>query len=158
PPRAAGSPSPRAATAPSTRKPDGCKPSSDGRPRSGGSLTHVLSALALPPSLIYPLAGLNYPHPPMEEPLHSAQTLERELLEFAPDAVIGVDEQGVIVLVNSRTQAVFGYQRDELIGERVEMLVPEAARGDHVSHRDRYFDSPRTRPMGAGLDLHARRK
>src|SRR5262249_51279220 len=94
----------------------------------------------------------------MEERLHSAQTLERELLEFAPDAVIGVDEQGVIVLVNSHTQAVFGYPREELIGERVEMLVPEAARGDHVSHRDRYFDSPRTRPMGAGLDLHARRK
>jgi PAS domain S-box-containing protein len=94
----------------------------------------------------------------MEERLQAAQTLERELLEFAPDAVIGVDEEGVIVLVNSRTQAVFGYPRDELIGERVEMLVPEAARNGHVSHRDRYFDSPRTRPMGAGLDLYARRK
>ena len=94
----------------------------------------------------------------MEERLQAAQTLERELLEFGPDAVIGVDEEGVIVLVNSRTQAVFGYPRDELIGEHVEMLVPEAARSGHVSHRDRYFDSPRTRPMGAGLDLHARRK
>jgi PAS domain S-box-containing protein len=94
----------------------------------------------------------------MEERLQAAQTLERELLEFAPDAVIGVDEEGVIVLVNSRTQVVFGYPRDELLGERVEMLVPEAARSGHVSHRDRYFESPRTRPMGAGLDLHARRK
>jgi PAS domain S-box-containing protein len=86
------------------------------------------------------------------------QTLERELLEFAPDAVVGVDEEGQIVLVNSRTQAVFGYARDELLGQSVEMLVPEGLRTAHVTHRDRYFDSPRTRPMGAGLDLAARRK
>ena len=89
---------------------------------------------------------------------HASQTLEREFLEFAPDAVIGVDEEGAIKLVNSRTQAVFGYTRDELIGERVEMLVPEAVRGSHVGHRDHYFEAPRTRPMGAGLDLYARRK
>jgi PAS domain S-box-containing protein len=89
---------------------------------------------------------------------HTSQTLEREFLEFAPDAVIGVDQTGEIKLVNSRTQAVFGYARDELIGEPVEMLVPEAVRGSHVGHRDRYFDAPRTRPMGAGVDLYARRK
>jgi PAS domain S-box-containing protein len=87
-----------------------------------------------------------------------SQSLEREFLEFAPDAVIGVDEMGEIRLANSRTQAVFGYSRDELIGERVEMLVPKAARGAHIAHRDRYFEAPRTRPMGAGLDLKARRK
>ncbi len=89
---------------------------------------------------------------------HTSQTLEREFLEFAPDAVIGVDQTGEIKLVNSRTQAVFGYARDELIGERVEMLVPESVRGSHVAHRDRYFEAPRTRPMGAGVDLYARRK
>jgi PAS domain S-box-containing protein len=89
---------------------------------------------------------------------HTSQTLEREFLEFAPDAVIGVDETGEIKLVNSRTQAVFGYTRDELIGEKVELLVPESIRGSHVGHRDHYFEAPRTRPMGAGLDLYARRK
>ncbi len=89
---------------------------------------------------------------------HASKTLEREFLEFAPDAVIGVDEGGEIKLVNSRTQAVFGYSRDELIGEHVEMLVPEGLRGGHVGHRDRYFEAPRTRPMGAGLDLYACRK
>jgi PAS domain S-box-containing protein len=89
---------------------------------------------------------------------HASQTLEREFLEFAPDAVIGVDEAGEIRLVNSRTQAVFGYTRDELIGERVELLVPESVRKTHIAHRDRYFDAPRTRPMGASLDLYARRK
>ena len=89
---------------------------------------------------------------------HASQTLEREFLEFAPDAVIGVDETGEIRLVNSRTHAVFGYTREELIGESVEMLVPESVRPGHVAHRDGYFESPRTRPMGAGLDLYARRK
>jgi PAS domain S-box-containing protein len=87
-----------------------------------------------------------------------AQTLERELLEFAPDAVVGVDVDGQIVLVNSRTQAVFGYSREELLGHNIEMLVPERLHSAHVVHRDHYFESPRTRPMGAGLDLSARRK
>jgi PAS domain S-box-containing protein len=91
-------------------------------------------------------------------PDRPSQTLEREFLEFAPDAVIGVDEEGEIRLVNSRTEAVFGYPRHELIGRPVEMLVPRASRPGHVMHRDRYFEAPRTRPMGAGLDLHARRK
>jgi PAS domain S-box-containing protein len=87
-----------------------------------------------------------------------SQTLERELLEFAPDAVVGVDRHGEIRLVNSRTEAVFGYSRDELIGKPVEMLVPTGVRDTHVGHRERYFDAPRTRRMGAGLDLAARRK
>ena len=89
---------------------------------------------------------------------HASQALEREFLEFAPDAVIGVDQTGEIRLVNSRTKAVFGYAREELIGESVEMLVPESIRPAHVAHRDGYFESPRTRPMGAGHDLYARRK
>jgi PAS domain S-box-containing protein len=91
-------------------------------------------------------------------PERRSQTLERELLEFAPDAVIGVDEQGEIKLANSRTEAVFGYRRGELVGQQVEMLVPGGLSSAHVAHRDRYFEAPRTRPMGAGLDLSARRK
>ena len=66
-------------------------------------------------------------------PDRPSQTLERELLEFAPDAVVGVDEQGEIKLVNSRTEAVFGYARDELIGRPVEMLVPSGHRGPSTS-------------------------
>jgi PAS domain S-box-containing protein len=91
-------------------------------------------------------------------PDRPSQTLEREFLEFAPDAVVGVDEQGEIKLVNSRTEAIFGYGRGELIGQPLETLVPSGLRTGHVSHRDRYFEAPRTRPMGAGLDLYARRK
>src|SRR3954467_2590317 len=89
---------------------------------------------------------------------HTSQALEREFLEFAPDAVIGVDEAGESQGANSRTQEVFGYPREELIGRPVEMLVPEALRSVHLAHRNRYFDAPRTRPMGEGLDLYARRK
>jgi two-component system, NarL family, sensor histidine kinase DevS len=91
-------------------------------------------------------------------PDRKSQTLELEFLEFAPDAVVGVDEVGEIRLANSRTQAVFGYSRDELIGNSVEKLVPEGLRDGHVAHRTHYFQAPRTRPMGAGLDLYARRK
>src|SRR3954451_12636965 len=87
-----------------------------------------------------------------------SQTLERELLEFAPDAVVGVDEHGEIKLVNSRTEAIFGYGKGELVGRPIETLGPNGLRGSPVDHREHYFISPRTRPMGAGLDLHARRK
>jgi PAS domain S-box-containing protein len=84
--------------------------------------------------------------------------MERELLEFAPDAVIGIDSTGRIVLANSRTEEVFGFSRQELLGERVEILVPEDTRSVHVGHREHYFEHPRTRSMGEGLDLRARRK
>src|SRR3954465_15654864 len=87
-----------------------------------------------------------------------SQTLERELLEFAPDAVVGVDEHGEIKLVNSRTEAIFGYGRGELVGRPIETLVPNGLRASHVDHREHYFDSPRTRPMGAGLGVPAARK
>jgi two-component system, NarL family, sensor histidine kinase DevS len=94
----------------------------------------------------------------MNDPLRSSETMERELLEFFPDAVIGVDSNGGIVLANSRTREVFGYERDELIGHPVELLVPERLSGMHEMHRTGYFENPRTRPMGAGIDLYARRK
>lgn len=81
-----------------------------------------------------------------------------QLLEFAPDAVVGVDEAGLIVLVNRQVERVFGYARAELIGEPVERLVPERFHSVHVSHRGRYFADPGTRPMGADLALLAVRK
>jgi PAS domain S-box-containing protein len=81
-----------------------------------------------------------------------------QLLEFAPDAVVGIDEIGRIVLVNRQGEQVFGYERGELIGQPVELLVPERFHELHASHRTRYFSDPRTRPMGADLDLFAVRK
>jgi PAS domain S-box-containing protein len=84
--------------------------------------------------------------------------LSTGLLEALPDAVIAVDHEGTIVQVNSQTQALFGYDRDELIGQKVEMLVPESFRQQHHHHRDNFARAPKTRRMGADLDLYGRRR
>jgi PAS domain S-box-containing protein len=80
------------------------------------------------------------------------------ILEAAPDAMVVVDGSGRIIVVNSQTEKVFGYKRDELLGQPIEMLVPDRYRGGHPGKRDAYSNNPKTRPMGAGLDLFARRK
>lgn len=84
--------------------------------------------------------------------------MDYTLLESAPDAIVIVDERGHIVFVNSQTEALFGYTRQELIGSAIETLIPGRYRGDHVAARNAYIAEARTRPMGAGLDLLARRK
>src|SRR2546428_598256 len=81
-----------------------------------------------------------------------------DLLESAPDAIVGVDDQGRIVLINSQTEKIFGYGRDELLNQPVEILLPERVRRAHERHRAGYVVDPRTRPMGVGLDLAGRRK
>jgi len=87
-----------------------------------------------------------------------AEARFRALLESAPDAIITVDEHGTIVLVNSQVEQLFGYTREELLGQSIEVLVPERFRMAHLRYRAAYQQAPRTRPMGAGLALYARRK
>lgn len=82
----------------------------------------------------------------------------RELLEAAPDAMVIVDVAGSIMLVNAQLVRMFGYERGELVGEPIDMLVPERLRVEHEKHRTQYAEEPRPRPMGAGLELHGRRK
>jgi PAS domain S-box-containing protein len=82
----------------------------------------------------------------------------QQLLEAAPDAIVIVDASGTIVLVNREAERLFGYARDELLGQPVELLLPERYRGAHVVHRRAFTRSPSTRPMGSGLELRARRK
>jgi protein-histidine pros-kinase len=77
----------------------------------------------------------------------------RGLLEAAPDAMVIVDGNGRIVLVNTQAEHVFGYTREELLGQPVETLVPARFHAVHPAHRERYADAPRPRPMGSGLEL-----
>jgi len=82
----------------------------------------------------------------------------RQLLEALPDALTIVDQEGRMVLVNSQTETMFGYRRDELLGRPIELLLPERYRQRHVAQRNGYFTAPHVRPMGRGLELFGRRK
>jgi PAS domain S-box-containing protein len=80
------------------------------------------------------------------------------LIESAPDAMIIVSEQGAIALLNAQAEKLFGYSREELTGQSVEVLIPTRFRGKHPAYRNRFFQDPRTRPMGQGLELFGQRK
>jgi PAS domain S-box-containing protein len=80
------------------------------------------------------------------------------LLESAPDPMVMVNEQGTIEMVNLQMVNAFGYSREELVGQSVDMLVPERLRARHPEHRARFFANPEVRPMGTGLELFGRRK
>jgi PAS domain S-box-containing protein len=94
-------------------------------------------------------------------PIPGVEALERrfrDLLEAAPDALVLVDSTGGIVLVNSHAERLFAYPHGQLIGRPIESLIPDRLRSVHQGHRVAYAKEPRTRPMGEGLDLAARRK
>src|SRR5580700_11505812 len=81
------------------------------------------------------------------------------VLDAAPDAMLVVNQHGLIVLANVQSEQLFGYSHSELAGQKIEILVPPRFRAKHPGHRSGYFSGdPRVRPMGAGLTLHGLRK
>jgi len=84
--------------------------------------------------------------------------LSLSILEAIPDAVVAVNQQGVMIQVNSQTESLFGYTRDELIGQKIEILVPDRQRPQHHLHREHFHQQPKIRRMGSGLDLYGRRR
>jgi PAS domain S-box-containing protein len=90
--------------------------------------------------------------------INDSEAYFRTILESAPDAMIIIDDRGKIAVVNGQAESMFGYTRDEMLGQVIEMLLPESLRERHVQNRAAFGDDPRLRPMGAGRDLVARRK
>jgi len=82
----------------------------------------------------------------------------RELVDAAPDGILVTDQRGTIVLVNAEAERMFGYGRDELVGQPIHLLVPERLRARHPDHVKSFHASPRLRPMGSGLDLSGHRR
>lgn len=92
-----------------------------------------------------------------EQQLRDREARFRALLEAAPDAIVIANSKGRVELVNAQTEQLFGYSRERLIGQPIEVLVPERFRGRHVGYRNAFIATPRVRPMGEGQELHGRR-
>lgn len=93
-----------------------------------------------------------------EAELQQSETKIRSLLESAPDGMVVADEEGKITIVNHAALVMFGYEREELEGQHIEILLPEDKRGSHIGFRQMYNTNPETRQMGDSIDLHAMRK
>jgi PAS domain S-box-containing protein len=93
-----------------------------------------------------------------QDELRSSEEQFRTLLESAPDALVISDETGTIQIVNAQAERLFGYSRDEIVGQKVEMLLPERFRGTHPARREGYHSNPSVRGMGSGLELLALNK
>lgn len=93
----------------------------------------------------------------LEESLHRSEHFFRGLMACAPDAILLVDAAGTITLANEQAETLFGFAQSDLIGMRVETLLPAPLRAEHVGLREAYQARPVTRPMGAGCELYARR-
>jgi PAS domain S-box-containing protein len=90
--------------------------------------------------------------------LRDRKEMFERFFDSAPDAILVTDKSGRITDLNQQATRMFGYEREELVGKPIEILIPEHLQNEHHLHRERYFGSPRTRPMGQGLELYGRRK
>ena len=93
-----------------------------------------------------------------EEDLRKSKAMYEALFEAAPDAMLATDQQGVIQSANAQTGKMFGYSREELVGQPIDRLMPSRFEAGHAELRQGYFREPRLRPMGSGMDLYGKRK
>ena len=96
--------------------------------------------------------------PYFDEDVSKSRALFENLFESSPDAIVEANREGLILRVNAQVESMFGYTRGKLIGQPVNILVPERFRAAHITHQQSYHAAPHTRPMGAGLELYGRRK
>ncbi len=124
------------------------------------AMASVATALVLPPLIPKALALVRAAGLAREQEriLRLSESRFRALLESAPDGIVIADRDGRITIVNRQAELLFGYEREELHGRGIEMLLPESARRRHVEHREHYVAAPAVRPMGRGLALSGRRK
>ncbi len=131
--------------------------------RKDGKLIWVRSTVSLAPGTgTVPPFGLSIieditERKRAEEALRKSQTMFEKLFDSSPDAILASDRQGRIARVSEQAEKIFGYRRAELLGQPLEVLVPELLRRLHAEHRKDYYAKPRVRPMGAGFELHGRR-
>jgi len=89
----------------------------------------------------------------VETQLRSSEEKLRQLIELTPDALVITDKNGGITITNNLCQLMFGYSQDELLGQSVEILIPDRFRKTHIHHRQHYYQSPQIRPMGLGTNM-----
>lgn len=125
------------------------------------STSFILASLFLIRRVSYQLNGIDLKKKLAEDNLTEIKRLEEKfkaLLESTPDALVIVDETGNIVIINQQTERIFGYKREEIVGKKVEVLIPERFRAKHPHNREVYSANPRVRPMGSNMELFARKK
>jgi PAS domain S-box-containing protein len=89
---------------------------------------------------------------------HKSESWFKGLLESAPDAMVITNADGTIIIINAQTEKLFGFTRHEIVGKKVELLIPERFQHNHAQHREGYVENPKVRGMGAGMELFGRRK
>jgi PAS domain S-box-containing protein len=124
---------------------------------AGAEVSHfdpLLSALEATQHAASPTGGM---HLEVASPAWGLATFQ-SLVEMAPDALAIIDDEGTILLVNAQTERLFGYRRSEMLGQAIELLVPDRFRKGHVARRKSFFAQSETRPMGSGVEFTGRRK
>ena len=100
----------------------------------------------------------SHPAPKLPNAFHETFKMVEALLDSASQGILSIDSSGKIVLANHRAEEMFNYTREERLGASIEMLLPESKRGSHAQHRQQYFEQPRVRPMGIGMELSGRKR